>query len=105
MGVCCSARQKDALKQPVVAVSSKSRAAIQRLEAQQAELERYVQAVIAKGQPWTDPDFPPNQSSLYDPNLDEVDVQTYNSFSWKRASDIFQNPQIFEDGVDPNDIN
>ena len=70
------------------------------------ELERFVQATIAKGKPWTDPDFPPNQSSLYDPAIDnEVDVDTYNSFSWKRASEIFKPAYIFEDGVEPNDIN
>lgn len=68
-------------------------------------MERFVQATIAKGKPWTDPDFPPTKKSLYDPELDEVDAEAYNKIAWKRASEIYQPAYIFEDGVEPNDIN
>lgn len=88
-----------------MAVSNKSRASIQRMEAKQLEMERFVQATIAKGKPYVDPDFPPEKSSLYDPAIDEVDAANYNSFSWKRAGEIYQPAYVFEDGVEPNDIN
>lgn len=68
-------------------------------------MERFVQETIAKGKPYTDPDFPPEQSSLWDPTIDEVDEAQYKSFSWKRASLIYNPCYIFEDGVEPNDIN
>ena len=89
MGVCCSSRGRPPAKPTIVTVSSKSRNAIQKLEEKQAQMERFVQSTIQKGKPWTDPEFPPEQSSLYDPRLDDVDQQTYQSFSWKRASEIY----------------
>ena len=58
---------------PVVTVSNKSRAAIQEMEQKEVDMERFVQETIAKGKPWTDPDFPPEQESLWDPAIDEVD--------------------------------
>ena len=62
--------------------------------------------IIQKGQPWTDKDFPPEQKSLYNPQIDlEADPSTYNKFTWKRASDIYKPCSIFEGGVEPNDIN
>ena len=48
-------------------------------------MERFVQETIAKGKPYTDPDFKPDRSSLYDPTIDEVDRRTYDAFTWKRA--------------------
>ena len=105
MGVCCSTRGKNPVKAPVVAVSNKSRAAIQKLENKQLEMERFVQATIARARPWTDPDFPPTLASLYDADADEVDEAVYKSYSWKRASEIYNPVYIFKDGVEPNDIN
>lgn len=70
------------------------------------EIERLVQETIVKGKPWTDKDFPPKRSSLYDPQIDtDVDAQMYNSFQWKRASEIYKTFSVFVGGVDPNDIN
>jgi len=68
-------------------------------------MERFVQETIAKGQPYTDPEFPPQRSSLYDPQIDTVDTATYDSYVWKRASEIYKPVYIFEDGIEPNDIN
>ena len=65
---------------PVVTVSNKSRAAIQKMEQAQADLERSVEEIIAKGKPWTDPDFPPEIKSLYDPKIDQVDEGVYKAF-------------------------
>ena len=63
-----------------------------------------MQGVIEKNKPWKDADFPPVLSSLYDPDLDECDVKTYKSFVWKRFKDIYRDPAIFRDGIEPNDI-
>lgn len=109
MGVCCSSR-KDATsgssnRKNLVAVSKKSRMALEALDAKNDELERFVQATIAAGKPWTDPDFPPNSSSLVDPAVDGGDPGRFASYSWKRVPEIYEKPQIFEDGVEPNDIN
>ena len=68
-------------------------------------MERFVQETIAKGKLWTDPDFPPEMKSLFDPRIDEDDPQKYQALSWKRASEIYKPLYVFEDGVEPNDIN
>ena len=56
-----------------------------------------VQAIIDKGMPWTDPDFPPNQNSL-SPN------GTFK-FEWKRVGDIMKNPVVFDKDINADDIN
>jgi len=71
MGACCSSRDNNSRpKTSVVAVSAKSRKAIDEAKRRSVELERFVQETIAKGKPWTDPEFPPQRSSLYDPKID-----------------------------------
>jgi len=69
----------------------------------------FVQGVIDKGQPWTDPDFPPETKSLYDPEIDVL-IDTakradFDAYEWKRASEIFDNVMLFSDKIQPNDIN
>lgn len=93
------------MKTPVVTISNRSRAAIRKMEEDELDMERFVQETIMKGKPWTDPEFQPKKSSLYDPSIDQVDQSTYDSFTWKRASKIYNPLYIFEDGVEPNDIN
>lgn len=68
-------------------------------------MDAFVRKTISAGKPWTDPDFPPQASSLYNPKIDEVDRNAFDSFTWKRASAIYNPLYIFEDGVEPNDIN
>ena len=63
-----------------------------------------VNETIQQGQPWTDTEFPPERSSLYDIKIDQVDVKTFNSITWKRASDIFNSVYVFEDSIEPNDV-
>jgi len=40
------------------------------MEENSANMERFVQETIAIGKPWTDPEFPPETKSLYNPELD-----------------------------------
>jgi len=49
-------------------------------------MRAFVQSVIEKGQPWTDPDFKPDMSSLFDPEIDEGNIGDYNKYSWKRIT-------------------
>ena len=64
----------------------------------------FVQDTIQQGTPWVDPDFPPELQSLYDPDLDKGDPRPYESFVWRRIKDIYRDPAIFRDGIEPNDI-
>ncbi len=105
MGVCCSTRGTGRPKPTIKAVSDKSRAALAALKKKTSEMERFVEETIAKGKPFTDPDFGPQISSLYDPRVDEVDEAAYRKFTWKRANEIYKPAFIFEDGIEPNDIN
>jgi len=75
------------------------------LKKKTSEMERFVEETIAKGQPWTDPDFRPDESSLYDPNVDSIDEASWQRFTWKRGGEIYSPAFIFEDGIEPNDIN
>lgn len=63
--------------------------------------------MIADGKPWTDPDFPPEKKSLYDPRIDKsADRKAFDSYSWKRIKDIYGGKeQMFAGGIGPNDIN
>ena len=68
------------------------------------EMERYVEEQIFLGQKWTDDKFPPEVSSLYDNNVDEVDTVKYDAYTWKRANEIYDPVYMFQDGIEPNDI-
>ena len=70
--MCCSStRTKDGrMKTPVVTISNRSRAVIRKMEENELDMERFVQETIMKGKPWTDQEFPPKTSSLYDPSID-----------------------------------
>ena len=57
------------------------------------------QECLDNGDLFTDPEFPPDDQSLYfsqDPPF---------AFEWKRASEICDNPRLFEDGASRFDIN
>ena len=72
----------------------------ERMEAKWAE----VQEIIAAGEKWTDPDFPPQLSSLINKKHDAGNLTQMRQVEWRRASDLFEDPQIFTDGIHPNDI-
>lgn len=61
--------------------------------------------IIQKEALWTDLEFPPVLSSLYDPNDKKQDAEKYNQYTWRRVSEIYDNPQLFVQGSDPADIN
>lgn len=47
--------------------------------------------VIQKEVLWTDLEFPPVLSSLYDPNDKTKDAKKYNEYTWRRVSEIYDN--------------
>ena len=61
-----------------------------------------------EGQQFTDPDFKPQLSSIYDENdtmLAEDQKKSYNTIVWKRASEIYENPVVFKTGgISPQDV-
>ena len=74
MGICCSTRDGHSRPRPrVKAISNKSLVALTNLAKKTKEMETMVENIITAGKPWTDKDFPPRSSSLYDPNIDKVD--------------------------------
>jgi hypothetical protein len=60
--------------------------------------EAKVDKIIANSQPFTDEDFPANLQSL-------GTAAKFQNIQWKRISEIYQEPKIFQDGIEPNDIN
>ena len=69
-------------------------------------MEKYldiVSKIIEGGQKFTDKDFPPNASSIQRPE-DDNNEDRFDDIKWLRASEIFDDPEIFKDGIDPNDI-
>ena len=68
-------------------------------------MREFVEKVIAKKEPWTDPDFPPEYSSLYDLDLDfETDGTKFRKCSWKRATELYTNPVMFSTLSGSNDV-
>ena len=65
-----------------------------------------VKQAIDLKDPWIDEYFPPEASSLYDPDVDlKSDASVFENLEWRRASEIYPDCEIFKDGIDPNDIN
>ena len=61
-----------------------------------AKTREFVEKVLAKGEPWTDPDFLPEYKSLYNLDLDfEADGSKFRKCDWKRATEIYSKPVIF----------
>jgi hypothetical protein len=60
-----------------------------------------VNSIIAKGAPWTDPDFKPVTSSLYLPG----EAKSKKDYEWKRASEFYKdNLNVFTANISPSDI-
>ena len=68
------------------------------------KLRDQVNETIQKGRPWTDTDFPPEFRSICDPKIDHRDPDAFASYEWKRASECYKDPLVFEDGISPDDI-
>ena len=67
-------------------------------------MRNFVDSIIAKGEPWTDPDFRPERSSLYDPQHDLCDHSLFSGCKWERITKIFPGCQMIVDGIAPSDI-
>lgn len=60
----------------------------------------FVNSVIAKGKPYVDADFPPSKESLCTPDC----KHEMRNYSWRRSSEIFDDPEVFKDGASYDDI-
>ena len=65
----------------------------------------FVEDIIAQGEPWTDLNFPPEPISLYDREIDTGDISKFRNLKWMRATEIYDEPKVFDDDIHPNDIN
>ena len=56
--------------------------------------------MISKGEQWIDPDFPLEYNTLINYDLDhEAEGTNYSKCYWRRASEIFKTPCIFQEGL------
>ena len=74
-----------------------------------ARMRQFVEKAIDKGDPYKDPEFPAEYSSLYNIDIDfESDGTKFRKCSWKRASEIYEDPYIFPNifagSIQPSDI-
>ena len=73
-------------------------------EALRSARSDFVTRTIDAGEPWTDPVFPPVFSSLAKEDRNVDDMSKFRKIEWKRISDIFTNPVMFDEGIDPGDV-
>ena len=64
----------------------------------------FVREIIAKGEPWTDPDLPPVFESLFKEGSADEAENYRDKIEWKRISEITESPKIFIDGITPSDV-
>ena len=66
-------------------------------EKRYTDIKKAVEEVIASAKPFTDEDFPPQRDSIYNSSRDKYyDQNLFDSLEWKRASEIFRNPCVFD---------
>ena len=57
--------------------------------------------MIQTGEPWTDPEFPPNSASILKPDRhftpELSDLVGSELIEWKRSTEIFDNPKLFSE--------
>ena len=68
-------------------------------------LEKFVDDIIARAEPWTDPDFKPESCSLNDEH-DQDQQGRFDTFSWIRCSELYKPDQmdIFVDKIEVSDV-
>ena len=72
--------------------------------------DEFVQAVLEKGEPWTDQDFPPVESSIYRKKEDShlfggSEQAFFETLEWKRLNEVYPESPLFREGCfEPNDI-
>ena len=74
---CCESRDKSSSKRTLGVSNAKAAAAVTKMKENNLRIEKFVQSVIKEGKPWTDPDFPPEMKSLFNPKLDEGSMSKY----------------------------
>jgi len=75
---------------------------------QMVDAKKFVEDIISKGEPWTDPDFTPTLESVigtgirkpknFGFKLDEVVKQ------WRRCSEVFKDAVVFNESFSERDI-
>ena len=91
----------------IVDIAEESRDKALEEETIRAEAVEKLQEIISNGAPFTDEEFPARLSSIYCDVEDDVtkeEREVYGKLIWKRASEIFDSPQVFVEGIEPNDI-
>jgi hypothetical protein len=66
----------------------------------------FVDGIIAKKEPWTDPEFPPKFMSIANHQDKPELIQNFRKMDieWKRANDHRPGAQVFVDGIQQTDI-
>ena len=63
------------------------------------------QSIIAKGEPWTDPTFKPDQTTILDATMMRPDrLKSWETFTWKRPREVYGNNYAIYNTISPNDI-
>jgi len=73
-------------------------------EALRSARSDFVQRTIAAGEPWIDPVFPPVFASLAKDDRLCDDMSKFRKIEWKRMTEIYQDPVMYSDGIDPGDV-
>ena len=76
--VCCASRGdnfiggKDGPR--IFALSKQSQKTVRKHIENSKDIERKVKEIIAKGEPWQDPEFMPIKDNIYDPAIDTKNI-------------------------------
>ena len=75
-------------------------------EKNRADAVKKVKEIIESGEPFVDDEFPACKLSIYnsDDDLTKEEKANYDKLTWKRATEIFEKPQLIIGGLKPNDI-
>ena len=73
-------------------------------EALRSARSDFVQRTIDAGEPWIDPVFPPVFASLAKEDRNVDDISKFRKIGWLRIPEIFSDPKMYSDGIDPGDV-
>ena len=70
---------------------------------------KFVMETIRRGKPFTDPDFKPDESQLWNSQetpSDELENLKYvaHKLKWVRATEMYEDPKVFCNKIEPNDV-
>ena len=73
-GVCCASREDDLIGgkdgPKIIALTNQSKKTVRKHLENIKQVDRKVKEIIAKGEPWQDPEFMPIKTNIYDPAID-----------------------------------